>query len=115
MTKQGDIIQRMLESITKNLDEVRSEDIAAHKDISENFSSINKHIANIDVTQAKQNVVLEEHIRRTELAEKSIEDVQKRIAPIEKHISMWAGAGKLLAILGIVSGIAGVIVKLVLK
>lgn len=57
-----------------------------------------EHIGEINVTLAKQEVSLSEHIRRTELLE-------SKIVPLEKHHSMLLGV---LAFLSFVATIAGI-------
>ncbi len=37
---------------------------------------------------------LAEHMRRTEVLEDMHAELHARVLPIEKHIAMWAGAGK---------------------
>jgi hypothetical protein len=66
---------------------------------------IDERINNIDVTLAthveilkKQAEVLEIHVKRTDLLEKSIE-------PIKKHVSMTEGILKFISMLGVVAAI----------
>lgn len=61
------------------------------------LDSIVDKIGDIDVTLVKQSVILEEHIRRTELLEAKVE-------PIEKHSHMISGAIKLIGL--VVAGVA---------
>jgi hypothetical protein len=62
------------------------------------LDKISDHIANIDVTLAKQEVSLHEHIRRTTLLEQKIE-------PVEKHVLMINGALKFAGIVAVFIGI----------
>lgn len=59
-------------------------------------------ISNIDVTLAKQQISLDEHIRRTAIAEQHIEAIREDIKPMQKHINMVQGGLKVLAALGAV-------------
>ncbi len=44
----------------------------------------------------RNTITLEEHVRRTELIERSVEKVVADIIPIKAHVAMWGGAGKIL-------------------
>ncbi len=52
------------------------------------------HVANHDVTAARQQVSLDEHIRRTNILEHKFE-------PVQKHVAMVNGALKVISALGI--------------
>lgn len=46
-----------------------------------------EEIGNIKEVQARQEVHLEEHIRRTELNEKAVEELKNALQPVQKHVS----------------------------
>ena len=84
---------------------------------------IKKHVDGLLKTANNQEAVLSEHIRRTEINEHAVQllaekhqsalsAIDSRFAPIEKQISMWAGAWKLVAVLGVLAGIGTLILKL---
>jgi len=73
------------------LDEVKS--IRVKADESDN------RLNSIDVTLAKQNISLDNHIKRTELLE-------HRMEPVEKHVLMINGFFKILGIVGTIVAIA---------
>ena len=52
----------------------------------------------LNITVAKQEVNLREHMRRTEILEEKLE-------PVETHVVMVKGAFKLLVAIGIIAGI----------
>ena len=54
-----------------------------------------KRLDKIDVTLASQHVILDEHIKRTELLEQKMEHV-------DRHVNMVNGALKLIGFVGIV-------------
>ena len=56
------------------------------------------HLNSIDITLTAQNVTLNEHIRRTNLLE-------KKLAPIEKHVAMLNGVFKFLGIIATIVAI----------
>ena len=62
------------------------------------IDNIDEKIGNIDVTLATQEENLKHHMRRTELAEESIEILAKQIKPISKHVYHVEGAFKLLGL-----------------
>lgn len=67
----------------------------------------------IETKQAEMNVSLDEHMRRTELLESSIETVKTDLKPVQKHVSMLEGSAKLLGFVGIVSSICYSIVRMI--
>lgn len=67
--------------------------------IEEKLDTITDRLASIDVTLAKQSVILDEHVKRSNLLE-------AKLTPVERHVSMVSGAIKLI-VLG--SAIAGII------
>lgn len=71
-------------------------------DIKEKIDAIKDDVNDIKVTQAEQNLILKEHMRRTELLEEIVE-------PMKKHIDGLHGVIKLVKVLGILAGIAEVL------
>lgn len=66
----------------------------------------------IKVTQGKQAGILEEHIRRTELAEKAIERLNEvdemiydEMEPLNNHVKYVQGAMKATVFLGVIIGV----------
>lgn len=74
--------------------------------LEDKIDSIADRINNIDITLGKQSVILEEHIRRTNLLE-------EKLAPIEKHVYMVNGALKVIGFLAICLGIIEGVLKLI--
>jgi hypothetical protein len=66
---------------------------------------IEAKLVSIDVSLARQVSILEEHIRRTIVAEKRIEMLQLELDSIKTHVSMVSGALRLVGLVGVVSGI----------
>lgn len=106
-----DVFVEILNKVDSHTEELRLE-----------LQGIRKDISSINVTAAKHQAILEEHMRRTEANEaalKIIEEthaaklglVEDRIKPIEAHIAMWGGAGKVLTVLGILATILASIYK----
>jgi hypothetical protein len=67
--------------------------------IEEKLDEISDRLAVIDVTLAKQHVVLDEHVRRTNLLE-------QQLAPIKSDID---GAKSIIKFMMILTGLAGAI------
>ena len=63
-------------------------------------------IASIDTTLAKQSIILDEHVRRTNLLEGKVD-------PIEKHVHMIQGALKLIGMVAIFIGILEALMKMI--
>lgn len=59
---------------------------------------IEKHLVSIDVTLAKQSVILEEHVKRSNMLE-------DKLQPVERHVAMIQGAVKLISLLAVILGI----------
>lgn len=87
------------------------------------IKEIKETLHGLHIVSEKQQVILDEHIRRTEANERALEllsnkhleveqSIVNRLIPLEKHVSMWAGAGKVLAVIGSVAGIAYSIYRL---
>jgi len=74
------------------------------KEIVETLDSIDQRLDSIDMTLVKQEANLEEHMRRTE-------QVEKALSPVVKYVEQIKGAGKLLGIIALISGIIGLIVR----
>lgn len=51
----------------------------------------------MEITQAKQHMSLEEHMRRTAANEEAIAAMQEELKPVKSHIAMFTAAAKLLA------------------
>jgi chromosome segregation ATPase len=67
---------------------------AKMKDLDQKLDKIVENISQINITLGKQSVILDEHVKRTNLLEKKVE-------PIEKHVHMIQGALKLFGMLAI--------------
>lgn len=68
-------------------------------------------IASMDVTSAENVLSLKEHMRRTALAEDSIELIRSDIKPIQKHVTMVNGILKFIGIVCLILGTIAAIVQ----
>lgn len=66
---------------------------------------IDERINSVDVTLAAQEQNLAHHMRRTELAEKSIEILAAEMKPIRKHVGHVEGGFKVIGGISILMGI----------
>jgi len=77
------------------------------------LDQIHEQITLVNVTLAVQAEQLTNHIRRTEIAEKRLDEIESEVKPIQKHVLHVEGAIKLLGIvatlLGIATAVAGLI------
>lgn len=80
--------------------------------VAEKQDKIYDEILIIKVTEVKHAASLEEHMRRTELAEKAIEklsasdiEIYKVIEPVQKHVTMIQGVVKFIGLIGVLVGI----------
>lgn len=51
----------------------------------------------IHTEQVRQGVILERHEQRST-------QLEERVTPIERHVAMWSGVGKAVAVLGTLAG-----------
>ncbi len=72
--------------------------------ISDSQELVKKDISEINVTLAKQEVSLADHIRRTEILEAELK-------PLKKHDAYFVGCLKLIGVLGTLATIAGIVLK----
>lgn len=71
---------------------------------------IEDKIDKITDIQSQMQIDVANHILRTRIAEENIEKLADRIAPIQHHVALVSGAGKLLTVLlSILSVIAAVL------
>jgi len=68
------------------------------------LKDLDKRVDSIDITLARQEVSLAEHIRRTNILEEKLE-------PVEKHVTMLNGVMKFLGISALIAGIYSSIKK----
>lgn len=75
-------------------------------DIDQKLDTIASDIKKIEVSQARTEIIMDTHIKRTQLAEESIELLRQELKPIKKHVDMInmlayvvSGGGALLVIL----------------
>lgn len=77
-------------------------------DHDDKINAIAKDISEINVTLAKQAVILEEHVRRTNLLE-------SRLTPIEHDVSMIHGIVKFIGFIAVLATIIEMTIKLVFR
>lgn len=65
-----------------------------------------EQLSAIRTEQARQGVILERHEQRST-------QLEERMVPVERHVIMWNGVGKALAVLGTFAGIAGALWKMI--
>lgn len=64
----------------------------------------------LDKRLAIQNTILEEHIKRTEIAEKNLELLEARINPLQELVFRLDGVYKFIGLLATVASIASVVI-----
>lgn len=86
------------------------------KDFLDNISrkqdNIGSDIVEIKIVQAKQQISLDEHIRRSEALERAQEKLFNELEPIKTHVSRVDGAIKFIGIVSVIISILTGIVKL---
>lgn len=69
--------------------------------ISDHVEIVKESLHRMDKTLVRQEENLREHMRRTDLNEKSIESVRDDLKPIKRHVNMLEGALKFLGIVSL--------------
>ena len=81
--------------------------------INEKLDKIVADIGEIKVTMATNTVVLEEHIRRTEIAELNINSIKEELAPIKTHVILVQSLGSIIytavKVIGVLATVLSVI------
>jgi hypothetical protein len=83
--------------------------------IESKIDKVVEHIGSIDVTLAKQSVILDEHIRRTNILEKKFEPVEEHVASVHTSLKTLKFALKILAILGASGGLGHTVLHYLMK
>lgn len=73
--------------------------------VSENHDATQKELGAVNVTLAKQEENLRQHMYRTELAEKRLQHIEDDLEPIKNVLS---GAKGVLAVIGAVATLVGI-------
>ena len=75
------------------------------EEISKKLDKLDERLDTIQTMQAVHTEQLKEHMRRSDLLEKRIEQVDQELKPVEKHVAMVNGALKLIGVLGTIVAI----------
>ena len=78
----------------------------------ERLERIEDKIDRIVEIQSEMQIDVANHILRTRIAEENIEKLADRIAPIQHHVALVSGAGKLLTILISIAGVVAAILAI---
>lgn len=70
------------------------------------LETIRDRLSDMNITIAKQEENLKEHMRRTDQNENMIKSLETSIEPIKKHVSMVEGALKLVGLVASIAAIA---------
>jgi hypothetical protein len=80
---------------------------------------LQEDITEIKITAARHEEILikqekniDYHILRTDLLQSEISNVRDELKPIHRHVNMVSGALKLIGLLGVLAGIAKVLLDL---
>lgn len=73
------------------------------------LDKIQEHMASVDVTLAKQEVSLAEHMKRSDLLEESVSFLRKDFTPVQRHVIIVTG---LLRLIGVLSALLVIAVSL---
>lgn len=119
-----EFMKSILKKLNESTDDARKELSEFRAESRRDLINIRANLADSNLIQVRQQAILEDHIRRTEVNEEELallkirqaEDIKilsAKIEPLEEHVFMWAGAGKVLIILGVIGTILGGIAKFI--
>lgn len=84
-------------------------------DIEATLNEHTKILSSVDKTLALQAQQLENHIKRTQIAEENLELLRLEFKPIQRHVEFVNGLSKLVTLLGTISGIVYVVYEILSK
>ena len=73
------------------------------KDIKDSLHTIKGKLEDLHIVSVKQQVILDEHVKRSTMLE-------EKMVPIEKHVAMVNGAVKFIGLLGVLAAISEAII-----
>jgi len=76
------------------------------------LEEIGKDIVELKITSAKQEVNLQDHMRRSDLLEKRDDVLEAKLEPVITHVKHVEGALKLLGVIALVVGFLAGCVKI---
>jgi len=65
----------------------------------EKLDTLDGRVDNIDVTMAKQSVILDEHVRRTNILEEELRPIKKHVGMVNAIVKILIGVGGLVGFL----------------
>jgi predicted RNA methylase len=74
------------------------------EDINTKLEEHTQILASVDKTLALQALHLEQHMRRTDLAEENLKILRTEFRPVERHVEVINGIAKFLSVSGAVVG-----------
>jgi hypothetical protein len=81
-------------------------------ELSERLDKMVASVQRIDTTLAKQAVTLEEHVKRTELAEHRIEHLQSQLDPIKAHVAGISAIPRFITLVSVLTGLSIALIEL---
>lgn len=75
------------------------------KKILDKLDKIEDRLDGIDITLAKQEINLAEHMRRSDSIESYVQHLEDKFVPVEKHVIMVNGIVKFIGIISIIGTI----------
>lgn len=69
--------------------------------------------SDMKIIMAKQEISLEEHIKRTSLAEENLSMLRDDFKPVQKHVHMMNGFAKFITLSAAVAGVIKIIYEII--
>jgi hypothetical protein len=85
--------------------------IKLEEKLDEKLDKITDKLNSIDITLVKQEMNLQEHMKRTELAEISLGVLKDELKPVQAHVLIMNNIFKVIGVLTTFLGFIGAIIK----
>ena len=86
--------------------------VTLHKWLEERLDAVQADLTQIKIVQAEQAKDITHHIKRSDLLEAWVQDIQNDVKPLETHVAYVRGGLKLLGLVGLLVGIVAGLAKL---
>lgn len=99
--------------MTKKESEQRSLIVETIMKLDSKIDGLDARLDSMDRTLVKQELNLADHMRRTELAEKSLDALRVKLEPVEKHVALFEGFLKAFGLVATLVSLTAGVIKIV--
>lgn len=81
--------------------------------LQEKIESLDEKMDDMKITHERNTVILDEHIRRTEIAEQNIDSLRADLKPIQTHVTQISFVFKFIGFISVIASIISASIKLI--